>query len=128
MCTLPPQVLRAWQQLGGLHTVLLALLVAEVVVVQLGVLAWQLTLVRELREQHTRLFAAFLALPSAVMRSMASRWAAGLLGGATKPDCLSSARRRQSDTLRTDRIGCQSAHEGPYVGTFPRLPLQALPH
>ncbi len=73
-------MLRAWQQLGGLHTVLLALLVAEVAVVQLGVLAWQFALVRALREQHTRLFAAFLALPSAVMRSMASRWADGLLG------------------------------------------------
>jgi hypothetical protein len=76
-------VLRAWEHLGGLHTVLLALLVVEVVVVQLGVLAWQLSLVRGVREVHTRLFTAFLALPSAVMRSMASRWAAA----AAAPGC-----------------------------------------
>lgn len=66
-------VLRAWNQLGGLHTVLLTLLVVEVAVVQLGVLIYQFIIVRDIRNRHTRLFTIFLALPSAVMRTMASR-------------------------------------------------------
>jgi hypothetical protein len=66
-------VLRAWEQLGGLHNVLLALLVVEVAVVQLGVLIYQFFIVRDMRTKHARLFTIFLALPSAVMRTMASR-------------------------------------------------------
>jgi hypothetical protein len=62
-----------FQMLSGLHSVLLVLLVVEAVVVNVLALSYLFLLLKTVGAQHMRCFAPFLALPSAVMRTMASR-------------------------------------------------------
>ncbi len=62
-----------FEMLHGLHSVLVVLLVVEAVVVNLLALTYLFLLLKNVGAQHMRCFAPFLALPSAVMRTMASR-------------------------------------------------------
>ena len=62
-----------FQKLYGLHNVLIILLIVEAVVVNVLVLSYLFLLLKNVGAQHMRCFAPVLALPSAVMRTMASR-------------------------------------------------------
>ncbi len=63
----------AFTMLFGLHDALIVLLVVEAVVVNVLALSYLFLLLKNVGAQHMRCFAPFLALPSAVMRTMASR-------------------------------------------------------
>eukprot|EP00775_Hariotina_reticulata_P009112 gene9112-9281_t len=63
----------AWNQLGSLSNVLVALLVVEVVVVMLSSMSYQFILLKAADLEAMRHFSVFLALPSATVRGMASR-------------------------------------------------------
>ncbi|KAF8055488.1 tmcC [Scenedesmus sp. PABB004] len=63
----------AWSQLGTLNNVLVVLLIVECFLVQLSTICYEFVLVKAANCEAMKRFSVFLALPSATIRSMASR-------------------------------------------------------
>ncbi|KAF6262350.1 hypothetical protein COO60DRAFT_649798 [Scenedesmus sp. NREL 46B-D3] len=61
-----------WHELGKLGSLMIGLLVAEFVAVALLVMGWVLDLIRRVSRQRMACFSLFLALPSAMLRTMAT--------------------------------------------------------
>jgi hypothetical protein len=103
--------LNTYNRLFDLHNALLVLLVVEALVVNLLALAYELVLLKNAGAQHMRCFAAFLALPSAMMRAMASKpcKVGPGAGAAGRQGCLHvhldrAASQRQDGTERRGRL------------------------
>uniref|UniRef100_A0A383WMJ1 Uncharacterized protein n=1 Tax=Tetradesmus obliquus TaxID=3088 RepID=A0A383WMJ1_TETOB len=61
-----------WAELGKMGSLMIGLLVAEFVAVALVVMGWVLDLIRHVSGQRMACFGLLLALPSAMLRTMAT--------------------------------------------------------